>query len=302
MGKGDEITNCVCCNRELREEDRALFVEEEVGRIFCSEECILNFFSPEIERLEADYKRQVSDSDLNEAESEKLAHLRGSTLGDPDEIWRELKVNGDYYYTMISEYSYKKKPIWSVCISLFLKGEPSFLFMSLVTKNPALVDEYRKGERVEWMKQQKNGGKPKDAEESLQDDEGGTASLAPTFTDDEKFRSQVTRHRKKTDIPASEFEAYHYCLDDTLKHPDEVWSWVNNSGHKGKVFHFIKHYPKETPSFWCVIVARETEDREQLEILEVYPTNDPAWLEHFRFGSQDIGESTTTQSSGRVLH
>src|SRR5947209_5507412 len=42
---------CTHCSKDLSREDRALFVEEEIGRVFCSEDCIAAFFAPEVERL-----------------------------------------------------------------------------------------------------------------------------------------------------------------------------------------------------------------------------------------------------------
>src|SRR6185437_11906083 len=80
---------CQHCSKTLMSDERALFVEEEVGRIFCSEACIAAFFAPEIERLEKDYLRKVSGSDLSKEERESFSHLRWITLQEPDEIWRE---------------------------------------------------------------------------------------------------------------------------------------------------------------------------------------------------------------------
>lgn len=302
MSEEQDVSHCVACNKALREEDRALFVEEEVGRIFCSEECILNLFSPEIERLETEYQKQVSDKDLTALDKEKLSHLRQSTLSEPDEIWRELKVSGDHYYTMIAEYSYKKKSVWCVCVSLFLRGEPSFLFMSFVTKNASLVDSFRRGERMEWVRTEEGkADAPKDAEQIIHGSGQPLDRLASAFTDDETFRADVIKYRRKDDIPASKFEEYQYCMEDTLKTPDEVWSWMTTAKKPVKVFHFIKHYPNENPAFYVVIVARETSDKEQLEILEIYPTKDQNWLERFRNGTQEIGEPETREVV-RVLH
>ncbi|MCM0606026.1 MAG: hypothetical protein KA715_08040 [Xanthomonadaceae bacterium] len=302
MSEDKDVSHCVACNKTLREEDRALFVEEELGRVFCSEECILNLFSPEIERIEGEYQKLVSDKDLTALDKEKLSHLRQSTLSDPDEIWRELKLTGDHYYTMIAEYSYKKKPVWCVCVSLFLRGEPSFLFMSFVTKNQSIVDAFRKGERMEWVRTEDGAPVTKDAEQIIHGGGQPLDRLASAFTDDETFRADVVKSRRKDDIPASKFESYQYCMEDTLKNPDEVWSWMTTAKKPVKVFHFIKHYPNESPAFYSVVVARETSDKEQLEILEIFPTKDQEWLKRFRHGTQEIGESLDQKDAARVLH
>src|SRR5690348_13612436 len=67
---------CFACSKDLSEPDaKALFVEEENGRIFCSEGCIVNFFSPEIKRLEKQYLKRLSVDDLSAEERKKMAQL-----------------------------------------------------------------------------------------------------------------------------------------------------------------------------------------------------------------------------------
>ena len=44
--------SCANCAKSLKGSERALFVEEEIGRIFCSEECISEYFTPDVEVLE----------------------------------------------------------------------------------------------------------------------------------------------------------------------------------------------------------------------------------------------------------
>ena len=96
---------CHTCAKKLSgDAERALFVEEEVGRIFCSEACIATFFTPEITRLEKEYFKRLQPSDLSAEERESLAHLRWITLQEPDEIWREKTLSGDFRYTLISDF------------------------------------------------------------------------------------------------------------------------------------------------------------------------------------------------------
>ncbi len=107
---------CVSCSKPLLSQDRALFVEEEVGRIFCSEDCITNHFQPEIEALEKEYLKARPRDDLSASEREKYAHLRWVTLQEPDEVWRHRTNDGDSRYVLISEFKPASKPIWCVAI------------------------------------------------------------------------------------------------------------------------------------------------------------------------------------------
>lgn len=361
---------CVGCQRSLQAADRALFVEEELGRIFCSEDCISAYFSPEVERLEKEYLRKVSHSDLTAEERENLAHLRWITLEEPDEIWREKTLTGDYRYTLISEFKPGPKPVWCVCLSLFLRGEPSFLFLAFVTKNEALAHSYRKGERMEWVKVESKsasqllgqmggelatlagdlvaGSQSSDSDsgpeaidadmhretsthelmgESVHgetahaggsdasgdddgEDQGGeevrTDGLAEAFTEDESYRAQVNANRKQDDIPESSFEQYVHCLEPTLETPDEVWSVEPDASGKPsaqKTYQFIKRFEdSELGAFWYIVLARETDEEEQIELIESYPTLDGELVECFRRGLQEVGEAKDNAPQSRFLH
>lgn len=315
VGVSPNISQDICfqCSTALTGDDqRALFVEEEVGRVFCSEACIAAYFTPEIERLEKEFFRRLTPSDLTAEERESLAHLRWITLQEPDEAWREKTLSGDYRYTLISEFKPGSKKIWSICICLLLRGEPSFLYLAFSTKNPAMVNHYRRGERVEWVKQEssqktssKNLGEGNPA--AVQGTEEIPASgekldcLADAWTEDETVLAQLNKGRSSTDIPPNEYGLYQACLEETLETPDEVWCHDSGGEDSIRLFHFIRHYPDEKPGVWFVIVARETENEENIEIIDAFPTRDSTLVEHYRRGEQEFGQ-TESKVAARVVH
>lgn len=297
---------CYHCAKSLMgNNERALFVEEEVGRVFCSESCIAGFFTPEIERLEKEFFRRLTPSDLASDERESLAHLRWITLQEPDEVWREKTLTGDYRYTLISEFKPGAKKIWSICICLFLRGEPSFLYLAFPTKNSAMANQYRRGEQVEWIRPAQNstqieGGNSEDLEGDAQGEER-LDRLADSWTEDETVLAQLNKGRSKDDIPPSDYGLYQACLEETLETPDEVWSHESQAEEPIKLYHFIKHYPDEKPGIWFVIVARETDDEEQIEIIDAFPTRDSQLVEHYRRGEQEVGQ-LESKTAPRVVH
>ncbi len=287
---------CQNCAKALRETDRILFVEEEIGRIFCSETCIAAFFTPEIERLEKEYYRRLSSTDLSGPERENLAHLRWITLQEPDEIWQEKTPTGDYRFTLISEFQPGNKRIWCVCICLFLRNEPSFLYLAFPTRNAAMLHHYRKGDQVQ-LKQQN----PTLPSHSLSSSDG----LADHWTEDETFRAQLRQERSHNDIPVDEYEQYQSCVEETLENPDEVWSLVleHKKGQNSlRLYHFIRSYPNKKPCVWYIIVAREIDDEEQIEILDTFPTRDASLVDHYRKGQQEVGALETHGTSSKVVH
>ena len=314
---------CENCGKGLSGSDRALFVEEEVGRIFCSEDCIAAFFAPEISRLEKEYFRRLSSGDLTAEDREGLAHLRWITLQEPDEVWREKTISGDYRYTLISEFQPGAKRVWCICICLFLRGEPSFLYLAFPTKNAAMANHYRRGERVQWTRLG-HGKKRRTAAEleqaamteqrEAQPDEDGESSpelrhdrLAPAWTEDETFMAQMNQERSPGDIGPDEFGLYQSCLEETLEEPDEVWSIRMGDSSEGGpppcIYHFIRHYPDESPGIWYIIIARETDDdEEQIEIMDAFPTRDAQLVERYRRGELEVGQVSSRSPAARVVH
>lgn len=306
--------SCHHCEKNLQNEERALFVEEEVGRIFCTEECITQFFSAEIDRLEKEYYKHLASGDLTDKEREKLAHLRWMTLEEPDEVWRQKTLAGDFRYTLVSEFQPDgKKPVWYVCICLFLRGEPSFLYLAFPTKNPAMVNHYRRGERVVWVRPDKKTRDEQRAAQAEGQEPQVSAvidGLADGWTEEETMRAQTVQERRPDDIPAEDFQLYERQIEQALDAPDEVWSFeTSDEAEPVRLFHFIKFYPvdeenelfDEDPGLWFVIVARELENEEQIEILDAFPTRDPSLVDRYRKGSQDVGESET-QAVSRLVH
>lgn len=281
---------------------QALFVEEEVGRIFCSELCISSFFAPEVERLEKEYFKHLDPRDLSPRERNSFAHLRWITLQEPDEVWCEKTGAGDHRYTVISRFHPNDQQIWYICICLYLRGEPSFLFLAFPTRDENLVNSYRKGERMTQVK--KNGDVDSSSERGPSrgsSDETKIDRLAANWTEDETFRAQILQDRSPDDIPVEEFPVYQSCLEETLESPDEVWSLRFGGVNTPKVYQFIRRYPDEDKGgIWYIIVARELFDEDQIEILDAFPTRDAALAERYRRGHQEVGHET--RQVGRTIH
>jgi hypothetical protein len=325
--------HCASCSLDLRKGDRALFVEEEVGRVFCSEECISTYFAPEIDALERDLERhRQKGRDLSDEARDSFSHLRWVTLEQPDEIWRNRMPSGDWKYTLISEFQPGDKRVWCICQTLFLKGEPSFLFLAVPTQDPVLVARYRKGEQVTISRtpsrKDEATGTAGEGEEA--DGEAGEAEMAPVdgladgWTDEETIRARIRRMRTSKDIPESQFEDYEAAVGQTLEAPDEVWSSalvslpgetdleeseedgesraeLEASGQNPRLYHFIKAYADEKPGYWYVIIARDTPEEGQIEILDSFPTNDIKVVESLRVGTLEYGENELPAYS-RLVH
>lgn len=306
---------CCYCEVDLRSEDKALFVEEDVGRIFCSEDCIVNYFRPEIERLESEYFNLIPKHELSEDDREKLIHLRYECLENPDEIWREKTITGDNRFCLISEFNHGTIAVWCVCISLFLKGEPSFLYLSFMTNSTSLIDYYRRGERMEWVvNENKEMELSSEVDDELEEDTklevNGSQfidGLADPWTDSETLRAKNLQERVASDIQLKDFHKHNEKLHATLQDPDEVWVIESQDESPLAFYHFLKLYKtssdKKENGLWYIVIARESEnDEEQLEIIDCFPTRDYSMADRYRVGRQEVGDETVSTSSNRMVH
>jgi hypothetical protein len=281
--------HCCECDKLIPAKDQALFVEEEVGRYFCQESCIVSHFSGDIEAMEREYSRHVSPTDLSSDERERFAHLRWTTLEEPGEVWKEKLSTGDQRYTMISQFNQDGKNVWGVGVCLMLRGEPSFLFIAFVTSDRHLVDVFRKGEKQKIVR--KNAIKEEqkmdsssiitEKEEVIESQDG----LAEPWTESDSVRASIVGSRKSNDIPPEDFGFYQKCLEETLQEPTELWSYTAKGSRR--VYHFIREYEHDA-NYWYVVMAKDTVDDTQIEIIDAFPTKDKNLVNMCRHGKKEV--------------
>jgi len=289
--------HCASCGKGLKGDDRALFVEEEIGRVFCTEDCITSFFQADIDAIEKEYFKYRPKDDLTPEEREQFAHLRWITIQEPDEIWQEKRPGGEHRYTLISQFKPGSKSVWCVCVCLFLRGEPSFLYMAFPTRSKALVARFRKGERVEWEKPA-GEGPTEVAEEGA-----ATDGLASSWSQSETMRAEIHKTRDANDIPSEEFGLYEKLLEKTLEAPDELWVLESKDDGEPDRYHFIKYFPDEDGGpIHYIVVAQESEQSETLEVLEQIPTRNPAIAKQFRKGRPELVVEDEEDSANRTIH
>ena len=284
-GKKSKKIQCCQCNKAISSSEEALFVEEEVGRVFCEEACIVAHFTPEIEKLEREYGKHVSPNDLSSEERERFAHFRWMALENPDEVWMETTPKGDHRYTLISEYKPEQKKVWAVANCLMLRGEPSFLYLAFVSADRNLVDAFRRGDRMQVVRETglDAGAEPNEQQEEAQQPMI-TDRLAEPWTESDSIRALILKGRKETDIPTEDFGFYQKCLEETLQTPNELWSYLPKSAKR--IYHFIKKYDHDEP-FWYVVIAKDTTDETQIEIMDVFPTRDQELVQLCRHGKKE---------------
>jgi hypothetical protein len=278
--------HCEECKKVIPQRNQALFVEEEVGRYFCDEGCIVSHFTSEIEKLEREYGKHVTPQDLSSEERERFAHFRWMALENPDEVWMETLSKGDRRYTLVAEYMPENKKVWAVAVCLMLRGEPSFLYLAFVSSDRNLVDVFRRGDQMKVVKEgSRSEASEENPSEQARDEEQGSDRLAEPWTEADSVRAMIVRSRKPQDIPPEDFGFYQKCLEETLQNPNELWSYQPKSAKR--IYHFIKHYDHDEP-YWYVVIAKDTRDETQIEIIDVFPTRDAELVGMCRHGKKEV--------------
>jgi hypothetical protein len=291
LNKGQQYY-CAECSKQLNNSNNFLFVEKEIGRVFCSESCILNYFQPYVSAMEDNLLSLRNDAqDVPLSLFEKFLVLRKQTYENPDEIWvyedREntlgvLGTNGDKIYHYISEHFIEGQKIYYCVVCLCLDGSPSFVFLSFPTIDLDLLDAYRKGQLIyDSSREDTIEEIPKEILEKI---EMLTPKLKNSNSDLDKpevseisesdskitlFQKILQDHRSLDDIPVQDFQHYEGLVEPTLINPDEIWYLpysVNKPNVLGKAmaecFIFITQYCFEdkldTPFFMIVVAVPES--------------------------------------------
>jgi hypothetical protein len=166
-----------------------------------------------------------------------------------------------------------------------LRGEPSFLYLAFVTGDRNLVDVFRRGDQMKVIRENSLSESSSDPA-AVQPESTPPISdrLAESWTESDSIRALLVKGRKENDIPPEDFGFYQKCLEETLQNPNELWSYLPKSAKR--IYHFIKHYEHDTP-FWYVVIAKDTTDETQIEIIDVFPTRDHELIELCRHGRKE---------------
>lgn len=322
---------CAFCEKALKGGPSAYVVEEEIGRAFCSDQCIIDYFNNDVEQLEQEYFNVRPEDDFALDEQKRFGKWKWETLRGADEVWRVALPSGDYRYHLISEGEFEGEDVWCICMALFLGGEPSFVYLSFVTRSEKVRDHYRQGEQIQWLKDPGERKSPTVQsqlknmnwiEKASPHKEGHFDREAEPWTASESFRAELIRMRRADDIPRNMFSYYDACIEETIQSPDEVWSiessqdesqHLNEDDH---LYHFLRYYePDEQPDepaamessgggYWYIVVARDAEsDDESIEVLDSFPTNDSQLAARYRCGTLEVEQQKAEKDdSQRQLH
>jgi hypothetical protein len=139
---------CFQCTNTVEEKD-AIIIDEEQDKIFCSENCLYQHFSKQIEHMEKEFLDQRTPSDLARGDFTRFEGCLEELLEGPDEIWEDLETFEDIpLFHYIGQFVVEEQPVYYVA-TVHMTGEnPTFVFLHFPTIDSKLVEYFRRGRLI----------------------------------------------------------------------------------------------------------------------------------------------------------
>ncbi len=274
--KREKIFFCHYCHDAIENASKVLLIEEENNRSFCSEECILHFYTPRndyFEKLDLKMREELSVSDpdwvFKYKESEK--HIK-KTLEEPDEVWEQENDLGEVYMTHLKKFSVKEKPFWFLIICFYFQDGPSFIFFQSVTTSIELLDFYRVDSDEELEVEMEQTEDEIEASIDVPPEVLETVELKKST-----FLAHLLESRSEEDIDYEKFPRYETNTVSTLEEPDEIFKYNDEEGDT--LLTYVKSYQKDKQNFFYIVICmkvdmRESANEEVLIPIVSFPSQD----------------------------
>lgn len=285
-----------------------LLVEDFASKSFCSDACIVQFFTPLINYYEKEEKEIRKSLTFNKESClifRENSYYIQQTLEHPQEVWENVSELGEKNYVYIARHEDQDFPFWMVMILYLYHKVPSFVFFQTVTNSPELVEQYRRGQKIENIPEflsQKAVDKAKPSPEgeapSTQNPNEVQVELTPEMVDQlEQKKSMLLAHllsnRKESDIAFENYYLYEKNVPLTIESPDEIYTYQDDEGDELLVY--MRGFQEGSVSFYFVVICnkldvktKSSEDEVIYPIL-AFPTLDAALAKLYCHGEKLSG-------------
>lgn len=288
---------CVHCREESERFENMFIVEENFGNLFCSEECIVDFYRPLVEsfhRQETNLRKEHQLQNEPALGLLKKIQVNQEVLTSPDEIWSVSKPHSETIYNLLTRMRIQTQDYFLITCCLSFRGRPAFVVHQTLTQEPRILAFYRQGQALTELTM-----KEPEVETTVETKEEGQVrlELSPDeFEGLEQKKSEMLanllQHRSISDIPVEDFVNYERFLGETVQSPDEAYVYSDREGDQ--VFVHIKTFVLDQKGFFylalCQSAVLEKEQGDNLMIPIIsFPSIDPNLVKHFRRGEKIQG-------------
>ncbi len=291
--------NCTQCGVDFKtlgndqEESRLYFVETEVARCFCSQECIQDYFTPVTQVYVDLFSKALkphAEKDFDSYSQSKFKAYQALTLEEPDAVETITLDSGDKHYIYSAHFELPKTSHLGSCgfefvvACLSIQNIPSFVFIGFATKEPQVKFAFIEACKQMLSKADVVSIKPTEYKtqktSDVLSDTNSTAQECSLLrlnktphSDAEAFRKLYIELKQVGDLEDSEFAQFDKYLDDTVDDPDEVWSFQDKEGRTWLSF------IKEQDHAILVVLCNEA-----AEPRFAFPTLDHGLVKYFKAG------------------
>lgn len=282
---------CTNCRKHIENLEKLLFIDDYSLRGFCSEECILEFYSPYIDSFYAQEAQMRKDLKLAEqglAAPEIEKKIFSELIESPHEIWMERNDLGEVFFTHISFFD--DYGLYAAMICAQYEGEVSFIFHKCITRSESLINCYRRAQKVQTSK---TVGELESEVVSGEDDVELPAELMEELEQKKSHQlANLLQLRKDEDIDYGEFMDYEAFLPQTLEDPDEVYESMDDEGDE--ISTFIKSFQYHKGAFFYVVLCWRCEVKSMNEQMLIpilaFPSTDQQLYAEFAIGERVVGQ------------
>jgi len=264
---------CQNCRTPLGNDEKVVYVEESSTRYFCSEKCIRGYYDPMGEYYRKQMVEVRDPHDIPQGDFSEYESYAPLCLANPDEIWADVTENGESITYFLSNFTNEGGKFTYVVMCFCLELEPTYILLSFPTRDKKMVEEFRRGQKVEVQESEDASPEPE---------------VSSVLTEDflakqgNAIEEEMMRHRNPQDIPKKDFDEHAHLLDQTIESPDEVWE-LQDAGDNTQLTLLSQHAEH---LHYIVICAADqnAENQESWRVIYSFPTNDPAMVQRYRRG------------------
>lgn len=270
-----------------------IVIDQEQGLVFSSEDELYNHFLPQIQTLEKEYFLKRAETDIAEEDFPNYEEVLGHLLDDPDEVWEDAQsIHGTKVYAYVGHFSAEAQSdegaqpesLFYVALVYRTEETPSFVFLHFPSRDPALVDQYRRGRLVydRIVKEVERGAVEGDALS-----EGDDLAVG--------LYKAMLKLRNKNDIVEDDFKDYEDLREQSIEEPDEIWRTNDLSGNI--LVTFIRDFGDEESDLRYVVVTIEDTSSSSHALLFSFPTRDRSLVDRYRHGENLQAEEVVQEAS-----
>lgn len=264
---------CQNCRTALGSDEKVVYVEESTTRFFCSEKCIRAYYDPMGEYYRQQMMEVRDPHDIPQADFSEYESYAPLCLANPDEIWADTTENNESVTYFLSNFTNEGGKFTYVVMCFCLELEPTYILLSFPTRDKKMVEEFRRGQKVEVQEAEDAAAEPE---------------VSSVLTEDflakqgNAIEEEMLRHRQATDIPKKEFEEHAHLLDQTIENPDEVWE-LQDEGENTLLTLISQHGDNLHYIVICTF-DQNADNQESWRVIYSFPSNDPAMVHRYRRG------------------